>query len=212
MIKKGSPTGPMATREVAQERIDPSPNPRVKVRARRTTKRAAAARRSDTFTTMHGTVARRKPAALDGFAGPWKLDVTHNAECLSAMKQIPTDSVDIAVKSPPYWGQRGNFGLGLEPDPRDDVRNLAVILAEVMRCLKPWGTLWLNVGDSYDTPINWREEDHEYSSLGKEGNGLPATNSAYTKQRGRRRAFIDIDVGWLHYGNLWGFLIALYWR
>jgi DNA modification methylase len=71
-----------------------------------------------------------------------------------------------------------------------------------MRCLKPTGTLWLNVGDSYNTPINWREDDYIYSSLGKDGRGLSPDNSAYTKNRGRRRAFLSEDVGWLKYGNL----------
>src|SRR5262249_49682981 len=40
------------------------------------------------------------------------------------------------------------------------------------------------------------------SSLGKDGTGLPASNSAYTKKRGRRRAFRRKEVGWLQYGNL----------
>ena len=137
-------------------------------------------------------------------AGPWALNTTHNVDCLLGLKQIPTGSFDVVVTSPPYWGQRGSKGLGSEPDPRDYVRNLVVILAETLRCLKPSGTLWLNIGDSYNTPINWREEDHNYSSLGKNGNGLPPTNSAYTKNRGRRRAFIENDVKWLQYGNLLG--------
>lgn len=134
--------------------------------------------------------------------GPWKLDVVHNVDCLRGLKDLPSDCLDVVVTSPPYWGQRGAGGLGSEADPRDYVRNLTAILAEAMRCLKPTGTLWLNVGDAYNTPINWREDDYVYSSLGKDGTGLPATNSAYTKNRGRRRAFVRDDVGWLRYGNL----------
>jgi DNA modification methylase len=134
--------------------------------------------------------------------GPWELNKTHDQDCLAGLKQVPNDSFDVVVTSPPYWGQRGSKGLGSEPDPRDYVRNLVTILAEALRCLKPSGTLWLNIGDSYNTPINWREEDHNYSSLGKDGNGLSPTNSAYTKNRGRRRAFIEKQVGWLQYGNL----------
>ena len=38
------------------------------------------------------------------------------------------------------------------------------------------GTFWLNLGDSYNTPINWRQEDYSYSSLGAEGNGLPGVS------------------------------------
>jgi DNA modification methylase len=134
--------------------------------------------------------------------GPWKLNKVHNADCFAALKEIPSDVFDVVVTSPPYWGQREGQGLGGEPDPRDYIKNLVTILADCMRCLKSMGTLWLNIGDSYNTPINWRYEDHVHSSLGKDGNGLPPTNSAYTKKRGQRRAFLRDDVGWLKYGNL----------
>ncbi|SMP46264.1 site-specific DNA-methyltransferase (adenine-specific)/site-specific DNA-methyltransferase (cytosine-N4-specific) [Noviherbaspirillum suwonense] len=112
------------------------------------------------------------------------------------------NSVDICVTSPPYWGQRGDDGIGTEKDPREYVRNLTEILIEVMRTLKPSGLLWLNIGDSYNTPINWSFEDHIHSTLGADKKGLPATNSAYTKNRGSRRAFIDKKDQWLQYGNL----------
>jgi DNA modification methylase len=134
--------------------------------------------------------------------GPWIINAVHNVDCLVGLRQIPNDSVDVVITSPPYWGQRGSAGLGSEEDPREYIQNLVTILSETMRCVKRTGTLWLNVGDSYNTPINWREEDYVYSSLGKDGTGLPANNSAYTKNRGRRRAFIQQDVDWLKYGNL----------
>ncbi len=145
--------------------------------------------------TIHGMTNEKR-------LGAWTLDQVHHADCLTALKEIPSDSFDVVVTSPPYWGQRESCGLGTEADPREYVRNLTEVLAETMRCLKPSGTLWLNIGDAYNTPINWRESDLAYSSLGPQGNGLPPTNSAYTKKRGRRRAFIDKDTGWLQYGNL----------
>ena len=134
--------------------------------------------------------------------GPWSLDTVHNTDCMNGLQQLPTGKLDVVVTSPPYWGQRGTSEIGSEPDPRDYVRNLTAILAEAMRCLKPSGTLWLNIGDAYNTPINWREKDHTYSSLGPDGNGLKPTNSAYTKKRGHRRAFLEKGTSWLHYGNL----------
>lgn len=134
--------------------------------------------------------------------GPWQVNVTHNVDCLTGLKGMPDESIDMFVTSPPYWGQRGNGGLGLEPDPRDYVKNLVEVLNEAMRCLKPSGLFWLNIGDAYNTPINWREEDYVHSSLGEEGRGLDKNNSAYTKVRGRRRAFIDKSAGFLKYGNL----------
>ncbi|MEK6235594.1 MAG: site-specific DNA-methyltransferase [Planctomycetales bacterium] len=140
--------------------------------------------------------------------GPWELNRVHHADCADALHRLPNDCVDAAITSPPYWGQRGAGGLGSEPDPRDYVARLTDILAETLRTLKPSGTLWLNLGDSYNTPINWREQDHAYSSLGAEQSGLDPSNSAYTKNRGRRRAFLDAEAGWLQYGNLLG----LPWR
>lgn len=134
--------------------------------------------------------------------GPWRLDTVHNTDCAEGLREVPEESLDVVVTSPPYWGQRGGGGLGSEPDPRDYVSNLLAILTEAMRCLKPTGTLWLNIGDAYNTPINWRSTDHAYSSLGADGKGLPPSNSAYTKNRGRRRAFIEKNTGWLQYGNL----------
>jgi DNA modification methylase len=68
--------------------------------------------------------------------------------------------------------------------------------------LKMNGLLWINIGDAYNTPVNWRLNDHAYSTLGAAATGLPVTNSAYIKPRHKRRAFIDREVSWLQYGNL----------
>lgn len=136
--------------------------------------------------------------------GSWATNHVHHAECLAALKDVPSDSFDAAITSPPYWGQRGDAGLGGEKDPREYVANLVTVLHEVMRCLKPAGTLWLNIGDSYNTPINWRPVDSNYSTLGKDRTGHAADNQIYQKDRGRRRPFLDKNVGWLKYGNLLG--------
>lgn len=134
--------------------------------------------------------------------GSLQINHTHNVDCLEALRKTGADVFDLIITSPPYWGQRGSAGLGSEPDPRDYISNLVDVLAESLRCIKPDGTLWLNIGDAYNTPINWREADSAYSSLGAEGQGLPPTNSAYTKKRGRRRAFLEKQTPWLQYGNL----------
>jgi DNA modification methylase len=134
--------------------------------------------------------------------GPWEINRVHNVDSAAALREMPNDCLDVIVTSPPYWGQRGSQGIGSEEDPREYVAALVRILTDCVRCLKPSGTLWLNVGDAYNTPINWREDDHRYSTLGLDGNGLDPTNSAYTKKRGARRAFIDSTGPWLQYGNL----------
>jgi DNA modification methylase len=66
---------------------------------------------------------------------------------------IPDDSVDCVVTSPPYWGLRDyglyEQGIGLEPTPEEYCTNMVKVFREVWRVLKPTGTVWLNLGDSY---------------------------------------------------------------
>ena len=134
----------------------------------------------------------------------YALDSINNIDCLSGLRNLDSDIVDVIVTSPPYWGQRAGSGLGGEEDPREYVENLSQILSEAMRVLKPEGVLWLNLGDSFNTPINWRLEDRVHSTLGADGNGLDPENSAYTKERGNRKAFVSREDLWLSYGNLLG--------
>lgn len=75
-------------------------------------------------------------------------------DALEGLRTLPADSVDACITSPPYWGLRdyGHPGqLGLEPTPEAYVAHLVAIFEEVRRVLKPSGTLWLNLGDSYAT-------------------------------------------------------------
>src|SRR5206468_4667562 len=95
---------------------------------------------------------------IDKKIGEWELNQVHNIGCEKGLKGLPDNCIDIVITSPPYWGQRGDDGIGLEEDPREYVNNLINILNEVIRVLKPSGLLWLNIGDAYNTPINWTEE------------------------------------------------------
>jgi len=44
---------------------------------------------------------------------------------------------------------RADGGIGLEPTPEEYCANMVEVFREVWRVLKPTGTLWLNLGDSY---------------------------------------------------------------
>jgi DNA modification methylase len=125
-------------------------------------------------------------------------------DCLELIKQLPDKSIDVMVTSPPYWGQRTSMGSGVEDDPRDFVKFLVTTFTELLPKLKDEGIIWINLGDAYDTPVNWKEEDYIHSTLGADKMGLAATNSAYVKPRAKRKAFIDKNVPWLRYGNLLG--------
>ncbi|MFT3774206.1 MAG: site-specific DNA-methyltransferase [Minicystis sp.] len=134
--------------------------------------------------------------------GKLPLDRVSLGDSLALVAGLPDASVDVVVTSPPYWGQRTSLGVGVEADPREYLAGLAAIFTRLAPKLKPQGIVWINVGDAYDTPVNWRVDDRAYSTLGADKTGLAPNNSAYTKPRARRRAFVDPEVGWLQYGNL----------
>jgi DNA modification methylase len=76
----------------------------------------------------------------------------YGGDCREVLRELTSDSVDCVVTSPPYWGLRdyGNDGqLGLERTPEEYVANMVAVFREVRRVLKPSGTCWLNLGDSY---------------------------------------------------------------
>ncbi len=126
----------------------------------------------------------------------------YEGDCLELIPNLPDASIDVVVTSPPYWGQRQSLGNGTEEDPRSYIEFLQSVFAVVLPKLKRNGIVWINLGDAYNTPVNWGHKDYKYSSLGPDGNGFSPENSAYTKPRFKRRAFVDNSTGWLKYGNL----------
>jgi DNA modification methylase len=123
-------------------------------------------------------------------------------DCKDLIECLPDQSVDVLVTSPPYWGQRTSLGTGIEEDPRDYLSSLIKSFGAFLPKLKDEGIVWINIGDAYNTPVNWRLEDRQYSSLGPDRNGLEENNSAYIKPRGQRKAYVDKSVPWLQYGSL----------
>ncbi len=72
-------------------------------------------------------------------------------DALSILKELPDAAIDFCMTSPPYWGKRqyDNGGIGLETDYKDYILDLVAVFAQVKRVLKPTGSFWLNMGDSY---------------------------------------------------------------
>lgn len=73
-------------------------------------------------------------------------------DCRELMREMPDESVQCCVTSPPYWGLRdyGHPGqIGQEETPEAFVQAMVEVFREVRRVLKPDGTLWMNLGDSY---------------------------------------------------------------
>lgn len=134
--------------------------------------------------------------------GEFSLNKVYLGDCIDLISNLPDESIDILVTSPPYWGQRTSLGMGTENDPREYIEFLKQTFEKFLPKLKKQGIVWINIGDAYNTPVNWTEKDRMYSTLGADKLGLSADNSAYKKNRAKRKAFLDKDVEWLKYGNL----------
>src|SRR6266487_262737 len=71
------------------------------------------------------------------------------AEILSSFEE---NSIDCIVTSPPYYGQRDydvEGQLGLEAHPQLYIDKLVAVFHQAKWVLKPTGSLWVNIGDTY---------------------------------------------------------------
>lgn len=86
------------------------------------------------------------------------------------LKDIPDQTFQMCVTSPPYWGLRdygidGQIGAEKTVDAYYD--DLVALFREVRRTLKDDGTLWLNIGDSYTSGgRTWRDVDEKNAARG----------------------------------------------
>lgn len=72
-------------------------------------------------------------------------------DSLDVLSQLPNQSIDCVITSPPYYMKRQYLGggIGLEPTYQEYIEDILKIINEIYRVLKPTGSFWLNVGDSY---------------------------------------------------------------
>lgn len=72
---------------------------------------------------------------------------------------LESNSVDIVVTSPPYWGLR-DYGvegqMGMEGSLGEHITMMVEVFREVRRVMKPTAPFWLNYGDCYATAPNGR--------------------------------------------------------
>ena len=82
---------------------------------------------------------------------------------LDVLSAFPVESVQTVITSPPYWSLR-DYGIegqiGQEQSVEEFIKALVRVFDEVRRVLRPDGTLWLNIGDSYTSGgRTWRAPD-----------------------------------------------------
>ncbi len=79
-------------------------------------------------------------------------DLVKNIDCKELLKEIPVQSIDLLVTSPPYWAKRvynGDDELGSEPTPELFVKNLADYFDLFKSHLKKSANLFINIGDTF---------------------------------------------------------------
>lgn len=68
------------------------------------------------------------------------------------LKGIEDESIDCVITSPPYYNLR-DYGvdnqIGVEKSVEEYIESLLEVFSEIKRVLKPIGTFWLNLGDTY---------------------------------------------------------------
>lgn len=73
-------------------------------------------------------------------------------DALEMLRTLPDNSVHCCITSPPYYALR-DYGaegqIGREDTPAQYVARLTDVFSEVRRVLRPGGTLWLNIADTY---------------------------------------------------------------
>ena len=76
----------------------------------------------------------------------------HHGNAVDVLDEMPAESVQTCITSPPYWQLR-DYGvdgqLGLEETPDEYVEAIVEVFRSVRRVLRDDGTVWLNLGDTY---------------------------------------------------------------
>jgi site-specific DNA-methyltransferase (cytosine-N4-specific) len=100
-----------------------------------------------------------------------------HGDALEQLREMPDESVQCCVTSPPYWRQRdyggGEKEIGREETPAAFAETLVDVARELRRVLTANGSLWLNLGD-------------KYAAGGNGGGGIARSRKAWQGTAGQR--------------------------
>ena len=112
----------------------------------------------------------------------------YEGTCLDVIRTFPDKSIDCVITSPPYWQLR-DYGWdgqwGNEPTFKMYLENLWSLMDEIWRVLKDTGTVWINLGDTYNSGGNTRSQ--------KEGQKQGAVPHDYLKATGFTKTDISLN-------------------
>ena len=140
-------------------------------------------------------------------------------DAANRLRELPESSVHTVVTSPPYFGMRDydvDGQIGLEEDLGEYIDTLVEIGAEVRRVLRPDGSWWLNLGDSYngnsitrsggmDSHVDAGDEGYEKQlAANRDESGVSRRSASQMGMKRRCKMLIPhrvaialIDDGWL---------------
>jgi len=97
-------------------------------------------------------------------------------DALEQLRTLEPESVHTCVTSPPYYNLR-DYGvagqIGMEDTPEEYIGKLVKVFREVWRVLRPDGTLWVNIGDSYATRSGAQPPTNTRNRCGHTAKRLP---------------------------------------
>jgi site-specific DNA-methyltransferase (cytosine-N4-specific) len=93
----------------------------------------------------------------------WSKSLILHGDTREMISDLPDNFYSSCITSPPYWGKR-DYGyegqIGAEESLSEYINDLVKVFRVLKKKLKPDGTFWLNVGDSYTSGNRtWRAED-----------------------------------------------------
>lgn len=142
------------------------------------------------------------------------MEIVLLADALEGLRTLEPESVHTCVTSPPYFNLR-DYGvagqIGNEDTPEAFVGKLVEVFREVWRVLRPDGTLWVNIGDSYATRSGKQPPTNTRNSCGHTEKRTPAgymhkTNHPHTTHY--QASVWDVDPLEVTHGSPVGLLWA----
>lgn len=91
--------------------------------------------------------------------------------CFDGVSLLDDESIDCVITSPPYWAlrdyEKNEEQFGLEETADEYVEKLILLFDEIHRILKPTGTCWVNIGDTYSGSGKglWNSGDYRKESF-----------------------------------------------
>lgn len=141
----------------------------------------------------------------------------YHGDVRQVLAGMPDASVDCIVTSPPYWQLR-DYGysdqIGLEPTIEEYVEAIVGVFRDLRRVLAPYGTCWLNLGDSFAGSAVGGSRDGfvpgvsvEQIRGGRNRNGTPASGGLKPKDLClipfRVALALQADGWWIRQRNIW---------